>query len=210
MWSTRRICSSERNASAITVLPWPDWKYSARRLLVAAHVRLEDRALGLHRARAASRSPCSARTSCASSCSARPRRRSSTARARGTSARRRASSPRAASRASTSDGVVGDVEPRRASPAARASIQRASAIASRRVGADEARRARDAVGEHVGAGSSRRPVAPRVIEAVRPPSVCASGTCTVSVARPVSTTRAVVGRARTRRARSRSGRPRPG
>ena len=30
--------------------------------------------------------------------------------------------------------------------------------------------------------------APRVIDAVRPPSVWASGTCTVSVARPVSTT----------------------
>ena len=30
--------------------------------------------------------------------------------------------------------------------------------------------------------------APRVIEAVRPPSVCASGACTVSVARPVSRT----------------------
>ena len=30
--------------------------------------------------------------------------------------------------------------------------------------------------------------APRVIDAVSPPSVCASGTCTVSVARPVSTT----------------------
>ena len=27
--STRRSCSSERNASASTVLPWPDWKYSA-------------------------------------------------------------------------------------------------------------------------------------------------------------------------------------
>ena len=26
--STRRICSSERNASASTVFPWPDWKYS--------------------------------------------------------------------------------------------------------------------------------------------------------------------------------------
>ena len=35
--------------------------------------------------------------------------------------------------------------------------------------------------------------APRVIDAVRPPSVCASGTRTVSTARPVSTTRAVVG-----------------
>ena len=27
--STRRICSSVRNASASTVLPWPDWKNSA-------------------------------------------------------------------------------------------------------------------------------------------------------------------------------------
>ena len=35
-----------------------------RRLLVAAHVRLEDRALGLAPARAASRSPCSARRRC--------------------------------------------------------------------------------------------------------------------------------------------------
>ncbi len=61
------------------------------RLLVAAHVRLEHGPLGLHRARAASRTPCSARRSCASSCSARRRRRSSTARARGTSGRRRAS-----------------------------------------------------------------------------------------------------------------------
>ena len=28
VWSTRSIRSSGMNASAITVLPWPEWKYS--------------------------------------------------------------------------------------------------------------------------------------------------------------------------------------
>ena len=42
-----------------------------RRLLVAAHVRLEDRRARSARAPAASRTPCSARTRCGSSCSRR-------------------------------------------------------------------------------------------------------------------------------------------
>ena len=70
--------SSVSIASAITVLPCPLLEVLERRLLVAAHVRLEDRALRLHRRALQHVSPCSARSCCGSSCSARPRRRSST------------------------------------------------------------------------------------------------------------------------------------
>ena len=60
-----------------------------------------------------------------------------------------------------------------------------------RVAADEARRARDPVGEDVRAESARlghRASRRAARDAVSPPSVCASGTTTCSSARPVSTT----------------------
>ena len=59
--------------------------------------------------------------------------------------------------------------------------------------ADEARRTRDPVVRARRCGSRRPRVAPRVIEAVSPPSVCASGTCTVSCGAPRLDDLAVVG-----------------
>ena len=114
-----------------------------------------------HRRAAAARSPCSARTRCGSSCSARPRRRSSTPRGRGTSGRPRGSSPRAGAPAARA----------RRRPTPRASPHRrhlaldpARELRSRRrARADEAGRARDPVGEHVRPDDRRPTVAPRVI-----------------------------------------------
>ena len=111
--------------------------------------------LGLHRRALHHVAPCSGRTRCGSSCSDRPRRRSSRPRGRGTSGRRRGSSPLAGAR-----GARGSGRPSASSHAriagSSASIQRAECDRVGRVAADEARRAGDPVGEHVGVHRSGR------------------------------------------------------
>ena len=128
-----------------------------RRLLVAAHVRLEDRALGLHR-RALHHVAHVQRVGV-------PRHHVRADRVAGRPAPEHVAHrpddvrlrPRAGARVARATG-------RRTTRATRACrsvspwSQRASATASRRVGADEARRARDPVGEHEranGAGGER-------------------------------------------------------
>ena len=85
----------------------------------------------------------------------RPRRRSSSARARGTSARRRASSPRAGRRSARAPAMSDAAQELAHRRHARASIQRASVERVAGVLADEAGRARDPVGDDVGAEAAR-------------------------------------------------------
>ena len=154
----------------------PDWKYSYDGFLSPPMFASSERRAPASPARAASRTPCSARRRSGSSCSARPRRRSSMPRAHGTSARRRASSPRAARACRESSGSS-EPAASRASAEARASIQRASVIASAasRQTKHEARVIRSA--SDVGADPpDPRPPSRRVHRDVSLPSVWASGT----------------------------------
>ena len=165
-----------------------------RRLLVAAHVRLEHRRARSAPARSAARTPCSARTRCGSSCSARPRRRSSSARARGTSARRRASSPRAARRSATARRCRRCAGTRASRRRARRSSARASARRRRRLQTKhDARVIRSATTYVRKPPDSSTAFAPRCSDAVSPPSVCASGTTTSSLGAPGLDDLAVLG-----------------